>query len=182
MKKILTILVLVLWVVCAVLAEPQNGAYSSVQIDNFSYNATTGGIQVTAVGGSAVVTGELTTTGQAFTASWVDLGSTVTCSGYNTIALWTILDINDTLNPRFRALAKLTAAATDEYAIPIKTISSTDTKLAAGYYEWNVDADQKTVVSVDCDNVVPFVQFQISAGTAGASPGEITSSDLTWGL
>ena len=90
-------------------------------------------------------------------------------AGYNSIAVWLTLDINSSLDARFRALAKHTSGGAEEYDLPIKTVSASDVKIQSEYIEWNVDADQLTVYSVQCDNVIPYVQFQIQAGTVGAT-------------
>ena len=121
----------------------------------------------------------VTSSAQAFTAAWVDLGSEISMLGYNKMCLWLKLDINDTNNPRIRAIAKLEKGGADEYIMQIKTVAASDVKIEDSYYEWNVDADENSVLQVDTDGLIPFVQLQIQAGTVGASAGEIDACEVT---
>lgn len=118
---------------------------------------------------------------QNFTAGWVDLGFEIDCRTYNTLAVWLELDINLSNNARIRALTKLTLGGTNEYVLPIRTVSATDVKVDAEYTEFNTDADQSMVLSVELANVVPFVQFQIQAGTVGGTAAQIDSAYATLG-
>ena len=113
---------------------------------------------------------------QAFTGSWADLGSELVVKGARAIGLWVTLDINDTVNPRVRALVKHTAAGTEEYLLPIRTVGASAVLVEDEYVEFNVDADQLMLLSWDLDGLVPVVQFQIQAGTAGVSPGQIDAA------
>lgn len=118
---------------------------------------------------------------QNFTAGWVDLGFEIDCRSYTTLAIWLELDINLSNNARIRALAKHTAGGTNEYVLPIKTVSATDIKVDAEYTEFNTDADQSMVLSVELLNVVPSIQFQIQAGTVGGTAAQIDSAFVTLG-
>ena len=118
---------------------------------------------------------------QNLTGSWADLGAEIDTNGAKVIGLWATLDINDTNNARVRVLAKHTSAGAEEYQLPIRTVSASDVKIDAEYIEFNSDADQLMVVSFDLDCVVPYVQFQVTAGTAGASPGQIDAAYYTIG-
>lgn len=119
-------------------------------------------------------------TPQNFTTSWVDYGSQHDTRGYKAACVWWTLDINDTNNPRVKAVASHTSAGT-EYDFPIKTASASDVKIEDEYFEWNVDADNLTLLCWTLDNAVPYLQFQIQAGTAGATPGQIDAAYLTKG-
>jgi hypothetical protein len=112
---------------------------------------------------------------QNFTAAWVDVGPEIPTAGATHLGVWLNLDVNDSLDMRIKALAKHTTAGADEYEITIRTLSATDIKVDAGYIEFNTDADQKVILSIPLDGVVPFVQLQIQAGTAGATPGQVDS-------
>jgi hypothetical protein len=115
-------------------------------------------------------------TPQNLTASWADIGAEVSCQGFNKIGLWVTLDINNSLDARIRALAKHTSAGTDEYTFPILTPTASQVNIEAEFIEFTQNADQKMLIKVECDNVVPYVQFQIQAGTVGATPGTIAAS------
>lgn len=112
---------------------------------------------------------------QNFTAAWADCGTEIPTSGSTHLGIWLTLDVNDSLNMRVKALAKHTSGGTDEYELVIKTLSATDVKVDAGYIEFNTDADQKVILSIPLDGLVPYVQLQIMAGTAGATPGQVDS-------
>lgn len=116
---------------------------------------------------------------QAFTTSWVDLGDEIEMRGYNTMGLWITLDINDTLNPRIRALAKLDTGGTKEYLFQIKSVSASDTKIEANYFEWNADADMETFFDIETGGHVPMIQLQIQCGTVGVAAGQIDYCEIT---
>jgi hypothetical protein len=123
---------------------------------------------------------------QNITASWADLGPEILCDGSNTVCLWVNVDINDALNVRFRALAKHTSAGAVEYQLPTKVVNSTATpwlvQCEGNVLEWNVDGtDFASVFSFDLVNSVKYVQFQVMAGTAGASPGQVLNAETTQG-
>ncbi len=116
---------------------------------------------------------------QLFTTSFVDLGVPIDCVGFNNLAIWIKIDINDSLNARIRALGKFAIDDVDEYFFPIKTVSSSDIKVETEYVEFNIDQDQSYVINYSINNVIPYVQFQISVGTLGAIPGSILSAYIT---
>lgn len=117
----------------------------------------------------------LKATTQDLTASWVDIGSEIQTEGYKQLLLWVNLDINSSNNARIRVLAKRANAGADEYVLPIKTIGTSDVKIEDEYFEFNDDADQKMVIPIDLDNLIPWVQVQVQAGTVGATAGKIVS-------
>ena len=116
---------------------------------------------------------------QNVTASWADLGSEINVEGYSHIGLWLKVDINQAVNMRIRALAKLENNATDEYTIPIKTIGAADIKITNTYYEFDADADQNVLLEIEVGNYPKYIQLQIQAETAGATPGQIDSAIVT---
>lgn len=124
---------------------------------------------------------DITTDPQSFTSSFVDLGSEISTNGFKTLSIWFRIDINDTLNARFRLLAKTVSAGAVEYTFPIKTVTSSLITVEEEFFEFNVDADQDIVISADLDFTIPVVQVQISAGTVGAGAGQILSSGFTLG-
>lgn len=124
----------------------------------------------------------LTTVAQDLTANWVDLGAELHVAGARFIGLWVNLDINLSNNARIRLIAKHVDAGTDEYVLSIHTIGASDVKVEDEYIEFNVDADQKALLVWDLDGVVPYVQFQVQAGTVGGTAGQIDSSYVTTGV
>ena len=123
---------------------------------------------------------QLITSAQTLTASWVDLGAELDMSSYKRALIWINLDINDSLNARVRALGKLANNATLEYSFPIKVVGSSDVKVDDEYIEFNVDADQQMILEVETNGLIPFLQFQIQAGTAGVAPGQFDNADATF--
>ena len=117
---------------------------------------------------------------QAFTAGWVDLGSVINTANWGTISFYLTVDINDTQNARFRILSSHTSGGT-EYTNMILN-SSTGTPGAYAilaedeYVELGADSDQNVILQWDLSGLAPYIQLQISAGTAGASPGSVTAA------
>ncbi len=121
----------------------------------------------------------LKSSAQNFTASWVDYGGEIGTDGHLTIALWLNIDINDTQDARLRILAKHASGGADEYVLPIKTETTSVVNIEAEYFEFTTDEDAKRVISFALDNVIPFAQVQIQAGTVGATAGQILNSKYT---
>ncbi len=119
---------------------------------------------------------ELVASAQNFTGAWSDLGPEIDCRGFAQIALYVSIDINDTEDARIRALAKHTLDDSDEYCFPIATASSSDIAIEDEYVELTDDADQKLILQWETNNVVPWIQFQIEAGTVGGSAGNVASA------
>jgi len=119
---------------------------------------------------------------QDFTASWVDLGAEIDCSGFNSLVLWVDVDANDSVDMQIRALGKHTTAGADEYVFPIKNPSSgTVTEISPQYFEFIEDSDNEYLIPVEVDNLIGYVQFQIKAGTVGATAGQIDDAKFTTG-
>lgn len=113
---------------------------------------------------------------QNFTASWVDLGSEISTFGFNTLKLFLTVDINDTLDPRIRILDKHESGGVEEYTSVIETLGSSVVYVEPHYWELNVNADQLVTLIYRTDGVTPYAQPQISAGTVGATPGQIDAA------
>jgi hypothetical protein len=115
-------------------------------------------------------------TPQVFTASWADFGAEIDVKGYKKLIVWATLDINDTENARIRILSKHTSAGTEEYYLPIKSEAAGVTTITSSlYYEIGSDADQLVAFDFDVTGYA-YIQLQILAGTAGASPGTLAAS------
>jgi len=119
---------------------------------------------------------------QDLTAAWADLGAELLVAGASSIALWANFDINDSTNVRVRLLAKHASAGADEYVLPIRTVGTSSVLVEDEYIEFNDDADQKMVISWDLNGLVPYIQFQVMAEVAGATPGQIDSAYVTTAL
>lgn len=117
-------------------------------------------------------------TPQNFTDSWVDYGGEIGTDGYAAIGLWLNIDINDTKDVRFRALAKHISGG-EGYLLPIKTETPSVVYVGDEQHEVTADVDARKVVSFGLDGIVPFVQIQIQAGTVGATAGQILDSKYT---
>ena len=115
---------------------------------------------------------------QTVTGAWADMGAVIESKGANSVGIWIDLDINDAKDFRIRALGKMTKDG-DEYVFPIRSISATVVKIEAEYLEFATDADQKVVLEVDLSQLVPFVRFEIMAGTVGAAPAIILQCDTS---
>ena len=111
---------------------------------------------------------DLISSAQDFPAAWADLGGEIPVAGRTHIGLWIDVDVNDSTDLQLKILYKHTSGHADEFEMPIKVLSATDVKVEPGYFELNSDADQKLYLSFPLDGLVPYVQFQIKAGTLGA--------------
>lgn len=112
-----------------------------------------------------------------FSATWNDIGEPIGVKGWDSLALYVKVDINDTQNARIKFLAKTEVADTDLFLMdhnrvkcPSATVPATE-----DYIELDSDADQSVEILIPDLYGIEAVQVQISAGTAGASPGAITS-------
>jgi hypothetical protein len=119
----------------------------------------------------------LTSTSQALTASWADLGSEISIRGFTRMAIWLNVDINSTNNLRVRVLYKIASGGT-QYNAQILTPSASDVKLENEYYEFNVDADGNYVFDVGLIGA-NYCQVQVIAGTLGSPAGKILAAYAT---
>ena len=117
---------------------------------------------------------------QNLTASWADLGSEIDMTKYRRCMVWLNIDINDSQNVRLRAVGKLAKNATLEYVFPIKVVTSSKVNVQDEFTEFTDDADQSVLVEILTNGLVPIVQLQVEAGTAGATPGQIDNADITY--
>lgn len=120
----------------------------------------------------------LTSSAQNFTASWADLGSEIKTETFANLGLWLNIDINDTLDARFRALARHTDGG-DKYVFPIKINTATVVNVEDEYCEFTTNEDAFRVIGITLDKILPFIQIQIQAGTVGASVGQVLNSKYT---
>lgn len=112
-----------------------------------------------------------------FTASYNDIGEPIGVKGWDSLALYVKVDINDTQNARLRFYGKTEVADTDLFLMDHNRIKCPNATVPAteNYIELDSDADQLVEVIIPELYGIEAVQVQISAGTAGASPGTITS-------
>lgn len=119
---------------------------------------------------------------QTVTGSWADLGGELDMTSWRRIGLWIDLDINDSNNVRIRALVKIAKNGALEYVPVIKTISATDIGIIGGYYEFTSDSNQQAYFELETNGLIPVIQWQVMAGTAGASPAIINSAYATYSI
>ena len=124
---------------------------------------------------------------QAFTGAWVALGPVLNTDGFTKISIFLNLNFTapkNSLNPRIRLRCANTAAGT-LFSLPIVNTISTASPYYAlvdpEYVEFNTVADQTIVLTWETSNTIPYVQFEISAGTAGATPAVVTTAEVTFG-
>ncbi len=127
----------------------------------------------------SLVNQNLTTQAQNFTVGWVDLGGEIPTETFKALGVWLIIKKNDTADARIRAVAKHTSGGADEYVLPIKTETATVVNVEDEYFEFSTDEDQKRLLSWTLDEIIPFIQVQIQAGTEGDNKGQILSSKYT---
>jgi hypothetical protein len=121
----------------------------------------------------------LQATPQAFSNGWADLGDEIETKGAQTIVLWITVTINNSQNLRARLLAKREEDGTDEYLLPIRTIAADVVLIEDEYLEANEDVSESMALSWALDGAIPFVQFQIQAGTVGTLPATVDTAYVT---
>jgi len=104
------------------------------------------------------------TASQNFTNAFADVGSEIDVSGYEGLAIWANVTKNDSSGLSIRILYKLSAGATDEYAI------SQDENIFQ-----LLDQDQKVMIPIKIFPFVPIVQIQIKANSVGTTPAALAS-------
>ncbi len=114
-------------------------------------------------------------TAQNFTASWVDYGPELGTDGFDNLSIWLNIDINDTIDARIRVLAQHTLGG-DGYVHPIEKTTPSVINVEDEYFEFTTDEDKKRVLKIALDDVVPYAQIQIQAGTVGATAGQVLDS------
>ena len=114
---------------------------------------------------------------QNLTTAWVNLGAQLDTRGVRAVALYLTVDINDGANVRVRAMAAHALAGT-EHTLAIKTVAASAIAIEAEYLEFNVDTDQDMMITWDIAGVVPYTQFQVQAGTAGATAAQIDAASV----
>ena len=100
---------------------------------------------------------------QTITAQWADLGLLLDTRGFRAAAAWLNVSINGSTGLRLRCIARHAADSTDNYLLPIASVSAGSVILQDEYFEFADNVDQKMIVSCDIDNVIPHCQFQIMA-------------------
>lgn len=111
------------------------------------------------------------------TNAWQDIGAEMVTKGVDSVGVWLDVDVNSSQNVRIRAIAKHEADGTDEYVLPIRTVSASDVKVEDEYVELNDDADQKILVEIALNELVPYIQLQIQDSNDGT--GQIESAYVT---
>lgn len=114
---------------------------------------------------------------QDLTVSWAALGSQQTSGGFSSAGLYLDVDINDSENVRIRALVRHTTGGAT-FLLPIKTVASNNVKVEPEYIEFNVDSDQKMLISWDLDRVIPFIEFQVQVSAVNTTAAQIDSANL----
>lgn len=119
---------------------------------------------------------------QTLTTSFVDLGSgfEIPCMGYKTLAIWIKLTIQQSVGVQIQALAKHTSAGSEEYNLPIETISATLVQVNPEIVQFP-DANGLFLLKIALDNVIPYVQLQIKMTTDGGTDGTIDTAYYTLG-
>lgn len=121
----------------------------------------------------------LISSAQNLTGTWADLGSEIRTAGANKLALWLTVDINLSNNVRVRGLAKHASAGSEEYDFPISTVNPSYIGIVPEYVEFENDSDQLMIIKFSLDEVIPYTQIQVMAGTPGVSPGQIDAAYIT---
>lgn len=120
---------------------------------------------------------EILSAGTALGTAWADIGSALIVGGAHFVSAWVDVTINSSNDVRFR-LVGLTESGGSAYTLPIQTAGAGAVSVEDEYYELNVDADQKMVLTWELSGAVPFVKFQAQVGTAGGTAAQLDSASL----
>ena len=116
---------------------------------------------------------------QTVTASWADLGDVIDLRGIKSIGVWLGVDINSSANIRIKVLGLKTAIATAEFELgAASAFSSGVSSVDFGYYELTTDADQNVMIPIELNNMYPFAQIQVIAGTLGVTAAIILTAGV----
>ena len=96
---------------------------------------------------------------QTLTTSFADAGYEIDCRGYTSIGIWVKLTANQATNMQMQALVKHTSAGTEEYNIPIESVSSGLVNVTSEIIQFP-DANGLYLMKIKTDNLVAFLQLQ----------------------
>jgi len=116
---------------------------------------------------------------QTVTGTWANLGDLVDARDLKKLALWLKFTVNDAQNVRVRAVCKRTEGDSESFVQMTQTVGTTEVKLDALPLEFNADANTSAVMPFEVDDLFPFVQFQVQAGTAGSTGASVTIAQVT---
>lgn len=126
---------------------------------------------------------------QNFTNAWVTgaLGPEIAVDGYTRITLWLTLVVNDGADMRVRCMARNLTGGTG-YNLPIYNPNvagapgTYDVLVEGEYVEFNLDANGSYSLTWDVSNTIPYVYFEIEAGTVGAPVAcQVSAANVTYG-
>lgn len=123
----------------------------------------------------------LITAPQTLTNVYADLGAEVACSGYSYLGIWIKCTVQDSTGISVKALAKHTAAGTEEYSLPIQTVSTTEIAVTPEIVTFPDGTNFLYLLVVNLFNVIPYVQFQVKFTTDGGADATIDNAYITKG-
>ena len=109
--------------------------------------------------------------------AWSTIGSAFACGGARFLNAFVDLTVNSSTDPRFR-LQGLYESGGSAYALPIATASASVLKIEAEYVEFNVDADQRQVLTWELYGATPYARLQACVGTAGGTAAYVNGVRL----
>ena len=101
------------------------------------------------------------------TAAFAKVGYRIDTRGCSSICIWTNLDIGTSVNATLKAYAFPTKTATAAFDFPIKSVAAAKVSVEDELFEFNVDADQKVVLEIDTNKVIPFIEIHAKDDSNG---------------
>ena len=129
---------------------------------------------------AAISTGNIITSPQTITGSWVDLGVEIESLDYSFFGAYIVLDINDSEDVEFR-FRGLNVTGGTEYYLPLKVIKNDRVDVKDFPYRIHVDEDQNFILGTELDIIIPIIKLQVRALTVGATAGIVTSATYRQG-
>ena len=113
------------------------------------------------------------TAAQAFTTSWVDVGSLFNAKGSRGIAIKFDYDVNNTVDAQLRVTSELTETGTEDVKNAIYSPEADKVKIKPCVIEIDYDADEKYVVEFPVSLALDWAQLQIYAAVPGTPAGTV---------
>ena len=115
------------------------------------------------------------------TSSFANVGPVIDCRSYNTIAIFVKCTVQNSAGIQMRATAYHTYAGSEQWSIPIETISPGLDNITIETVQFPDGVNFLYVIKCKVDNVIPYIQLQFKDTTVGATHGTIDTLYVTKG-
>ena len=110
--------------------------------------------------------------------SFAKAGHRIDTRGCKSICVWTNLDVGTSVNVTIKPLAFATKSSTAAYELPIKSVAASKVNVEDEVYEFTVDADQKVILEIETNKVIPFIEIHAKDDSNG--DGQLDELHITF--